>query len=359
MSSENPDRRNRERRPSIFFPILLIAIGVYFLLINLGAVPGNFWSTLWRLWPVLFIAGGLEGFIRRENLVTNSLFVVLGTVFLLCNFGYLHYSVLELILLLWPILLVALGFDILIGKRSIWISLAGVGIFLVILFGVLLYVGGGAQAGEVVLDSNISQPLEGAEMADYDLGIGAGVLKIDPLASDTLLIEGSIPSSGDITVNQSYAVEEGTGFYRLNTEGAFSYAPGTDSKEWNWIFRINQEILSNFKGSLGAGEATLTLSDLSLESLSFDLGAGQVTVYLPDTGDYSGAITTAVGTLTIYVPEGLEVRIQSDTALTAFSAPSGYQKEGNVYTSPGYSDSSNRADLKISNVIGTVVITEK
>jgi hypothetical protein len=359
MSDEKRTGRNRDRRPSIFFPILLIAIGVYFLLVNLGAVPGNFWSTLWRLWPVLLIAGGLEGFIRRENFVTNSLFVVLGSVFLLCNFGYLHYSILELVLLLWPILLVALGFDLLIGKRSIWISLAGVGVFLVILFGVLLYVGGGSQAGDEILTSNISQPLDGAEMADYDIGIGAGVMKIDPFASDTLLIEGSIPTNGDFTVSQSYSVEEGTGFYRLDTEGAFSFAPGTDSKEWNWIFRINQDIVSAFKASLGAGDAILTLSDLSLDSLSFDIGAGQVTVYLPETGDYSGKISMAIGTLTIYVPEGLAVRIQTDTGLTAFSAPAGYQKEGDVYTSPGYSSSTNRADLTVSNAIGTVVISEK
>ena len=107
MSDENPPKGKREKPPSIFFPLLLIALGVYFLLINLGVMEGNFWSTVWQLWPVLLIAGGIEGIIRRDNLVTSAFFAAIGTVFLLCNFDYLDYSILQLIIYLWPLLLVA------------------------------------------------------------------------------------------------------------------------------------------------------------------------------------------------------------------------------------------------------------
>jgi hypothetical protein len=43
----------------IFWPILLIALGVLFLLSNLGWLPFNPWQ-LWRLWPVIFVVIGVD-----------------------------------------------------------------------------------------------------------------------------------------------------------------------------------------------------------------------------------------------------------------------------------------------------------
>ncbi|MFN8595566.1 MAG: DUF5668 domain-containing protein [Anaerolineae bacterium] len=43
-----------------FWPIVLIGAGVIFLPNNLGVIQGNPWSVIWRLWPVLLIALGLE-----------------------------------------------------------------------------------------------------------------------------------------------------------------------------------------------------------------------------------------------------------------------------------------------------------
>lgn len=359
MSDDNPKKGRREKPPSIFFPLLLIALGVYFLLTNLGVMEGNFWSTVWQLWPVLLIAGGVEGIIRRDNLVTSAFFAAIGTVFLLCNFDFLNYSILQLIIYLWPLLLVALGFDVLIGKRSIWFSLAGAGIILVILFGALIFIGGAIPGETEAPASNISQPLNGAERAAYDLQIGAGSLTLNSLASESILIEGSVPSSEDFRVEQSYAVVSGEGIYKLNTPGEFTFAPGIYGDELIWYLKLNDAIPGNLDLELGAGDATITLTSLLLESISISLGAGQSSIFLPEQGGFSANIELAVGALTIYVPEGLAVRIDPDTGLTAVTVPEGYLKQGDAYISPEYSSSSNRAELRISNGLGTVTISEK
>ncbi|HSV84961.1 MAG TPA: DUF5668 domain-containing protein, partial [Levilinea sp.] len=76
------------RRPySIFWPLLLIAAGVLLLLNALGQVQGDFWGFFVRLWPLLFIAGGLDSLYRRESFVSPILFTGLGTVILLSNLG--------------------------------------------------------------------------------------------------------------------------------------------------------------------------------------------------------------------------------------------------------------------------------
>lgn len=359
MSENKPTRRFRDKPPSIFFPLLLIAIGVYFLLINLNVLPGNFWNTIWRLWPVLFIAGGLDGLIRREGMVTNSLFIVLGIVFLLCNFNYLQYSILELIFLLWPLILVAIGFDLIVGKKSIWISLAGVAVFLVILFGALWYVGAGASAGEQMEVTEILQPLNGAEQATVDLAIGAGTITLAGLDNESNLIEGDIPSSDNITTTQSYTVEAGTGQYRLKNDGVYFYTPGTQSQQWTWDLQVNNQIPIDLQMSVGAGTVVLDLVTMNLSDLTYSLGAGTTEIYLPEGGNFQGAISMAVGTLTIYVPAGLEMRINTDTALTAVSMPDSYSKQNDIYTSPGFATGENQVELKIDNAVGTVVIQER
>jgi hypothetical protein len=56
------------RMGPIFWPILLIAVGVIFLLSNLGVLPFDAWQ-LWRLWPLILVVIGLdvllEAFWRR------------------------------------------------------------------------------------------------------------------------------------------------------------------------------------------------------------------------------------------------------------------------------------------------------
>jgi len=47
------------RMGPVFWPILLIAVGVIFLLSNLGMLPFEPWQ-LWRLWPLIIVVIGLD-----------------------------------------------------------------------------------------------------------------------------------------------------------------------------------------------------------------------------------------------------------------------------------------------------------
>jgi len=56
----------RRRGGSLVLPIVLITLGFLFLLDNLGALPDNAWNTVWQLWPVIIIAIGLEILLGRR-----------------------------------------------------------------------------------------------------------------------------------------------------------------------------------------------------------------------------------------------------------------------------------------------------
>ena len=109
-----------KRRPhSLFFPLLLIAVGVVMLLNTAHMIQGSTLDTLLRLWPLIFIVGGRDSLYRREGAVGAVLAIGIGTIFLLGNFGYLPASGWMLLLRYWPVLLIAGGLDILIGRRSL------------------------------------------------------------------------------------------------------------------------------------------------------------------------------------------------------------------------------------------------
>ena len=124
------------RRHSIFWPLLLIAAGILLFMNNLGQLPGTTWDVVLRLWPVLLIAAGLDGFWRGEGYAGATVVTGLGVIFLLGNLGYLTFTAWDLILRLWPILLVAVGLDIILGQRRPWSAVIGVLIGLVVTAGI-------------------------------------------------------------------------------------------------------------------------------------------------------------------------------------------------------------------------------
>ncbi len=75
----------RSRRGSLLFPLIVIALGVVLLLTNLGVVSTDIWGELVRFWPVLVIALGIDVLVGRPSfgsalstLITACIIVALG-----------------------------------------------------------------------------------------------------------------------------------------------------------------------------------------------------------------------------------------------------------------------------------------
>jgi hypothetical protein len=69
-------RRPQRHPPSFFWPLVFIGAGVILLLSNLGYLPWQSWNVLWRLWPLLLVALGIDLLIGRRSLV-GAIFSVL------------------------------------------------------------------------------------------------------------------------------------------------------------------------------------------------------------------------------------------------------------------------------------------
>jgi hypothetical protein len=122
----------RSYQPSLVCPAILITIGVVLLLKNIGAITGDVWFTILHLWPLLLIALGVESLFRRLGLATPIFWIGLGIVFLLSELGLANWDALQIIIKFWPLLLIAIGLDVLIPRRSLWASVLGLIVLLAI-----------------------------------------------------------------------------------------------------------------------------------------------------------------------------------------------------------------------------------
>ena len=136
-----PHRRWRSYTPSLVWPGILITIGIVLLLKNIGSLNTDSWTTILHLWPLLLVALGLEALIRRQGVVAPVFWIVLGVVFLLSELGLANWDAFQIVLKFWPLLLIAIGLDIILPRRSLWASLSALIILLVIFAGALWIMG--------------------------------------------------------------------------------------------------------------------------------------------------------------------------------------------------------------------------
>jgi hypothetical protein len=118
----------RRKMPGLVFPVVLILVGILWLLDNLNMTGGNWFQSLVRFWPLLLVLWGLENWITERGITGPVILIGIGGLFLLTSFNVIGGNALGWAMRLWPVLLVAVGMEILFGRRSVWLS--GLGLLL-------------------------------------------------------------------------------------------------------------------------------------------------------------------------------------------------------------------------------------
>lgn len=353
------EQEKSSRRRSFFFPILLIALGVIFLLKNVGVVTGDIWDTLLNLWPLLLIALGLDSALRQHGLVGAIFLIGVGAVFLLANFGLLAFNAWEMIIRLWPLLLIAIGLDIAIGHRSILWSLVGLLLLLTILVGTLWLYGLSLslQSGYLSATQSIRQSLQGAKSAQIEMQLPLGSLRFKSLSDGNDLLSGTIYRARDEEFRTDYSVSEGVGIYRLSSSGSMFFTlPTRGGERWHWDLAGNPSIPLDLNVDMGLGIVYLDLSNLKVDSLQVDIGIGVTTIALGKSNAFQGKIDGAIGQTTLLVPRGTALRIVADTGITHLQVPEDFQRQDDVYLSPGYEAANKKVTLEVGQAIGVLRI---
>jgi len=291
---------------------------------------------------------------HRGGLVGPAILIGAGVVLLMNTLGVWPWSVWWMVLRLWPVLLVAAGLDLILGRRSVWGSLLALVLTLTILAGALWLFRTGL-IGQAAATEEVSQALGEATRAEVVLAPAVGAVHVKALPESANLVEGTLYLSSGERVRRDFAVAGETAKLSLRSEGTFAPAFGGWSAK-GWELGLNPDVPLKLEVSLGMGQADVDLSGLTVSDLNVSMGLGQTTVVLPAEGRLRAKISGAIGQTTVVVPAGMEVRIHLDTAIAARQVPAGYEKQDDVYTSPGYAGAENRVDLEVSQAMGEVTI---
>ncbi len=331
--------KEKQNNPSLFGPLILIAIGVFWLLSNFNMAPALNWAGLFRIWPIFLILLGV-------NLIVKNLRRPIGSVL------------------------------------SGLVGLAAIGVV-----AATLLVPNGDRRPLEGLEATRNQPLTipvgEARSAEIILDTGIAGANISVFNGGPNLIEGTVSYVGEFSTRAEVAQSdaqvrmgaEGNGWFMnpANWGASFDLPP--------WQLGLNGAIPTELRVDSGTGALTLDLRGADLTYLDVDTGTGAITARLPegeyDTGVDTGTgssqwylpqsgrgeykFDTGTGNVTLFLPDGMEARINFDGGTGRFSGDERFELiEGEagdgIWQTADYERAANRLDISIDSGTGNVSV---
>jgi hypothetical protein len=329
-------QKNTFQYRSLYWPIVLIGIGLLWLLANLELIPDEGWMTLLRFWPIFLIAIGVDIMIGRHSRLVG---------------GAIGVSVVAL-----AVVLVLLGPDM-------------------------------GLAPDISSKTNaVSEPIGAAESAQIDLDLSVGVANIYALEDSSNLLDGEITHSGTLDFSVTGEQEKRIRLSERDQHLHFNW--WFDDFDYRWDIGLTPEIPLKVTIDGGVGESNLDFSQLDVTDLDVDCGVGDMTITLPATDsnyevdldvgvgrvevkleediDATITINGGVGDTIIVVPEGLGVRLVGEIGVGDINVPGGYSHTGadddnfmgdsGVWESPEYSEAAHTVTIKFDGGVGNFTI---
>jgi hypothetical protein len=339
-------RKNQYQR-SYFGPILLIVVGILFLGSNLGVIPSGGWGVIWRLWPVLLIIAGLDDLIRGRGIAWPILLVSAGAFLLYNNFGPQSWISWTQLFQLWPIILIAIGIDVLFRGQSGWMIAIGI-ILAIAMMGGAFWLFSSDLA--IPIQSQTIRESYSAEIdnADLDISLGMGELILSDSVTSKVLIEGNI-TPGNQVENQD--ISGNTIFYSLkhNRPAIFPHSSA-------WELGLTRDLSLDLSVNNGAGELFLALENLDLTSLKVNQGVGRLVARLPEKSESELLVKQAIGSILIQIPSDSLVAIDAQNGLSKVNFPSDFELDSGYYSSPGATETNADLLILVEQAIGLVSI---
>lgn len=261
---------------------------------------------------------------RYRSLFWPMIFIGVGTAWILYNAGIFTGEHLSVIFKLWPLLLVAIGLDLLFGRtspsRGATIGLAFVGFILA-----LMYVGPSLNLGSNVEYQHWTYdiPLEDLDHLTLKLEAGIDTVNISPLEDSNNIVESDIWYLGELDVDT--LSQEGEALMSIKQEGVslpFGItANDQGNRGWDIGVHPSASLAIDFEG--GIGETTMDLSPFNLTSVELNLGVGALDITLPaPRQSYTVDINGSVGETVIDVPEDIALQVVVSTSIGSVDLPS-------------------------------------
>ncbi|MCX6252755.1 MAG: DUF5668 domain-containing protein [Bacteroidetes bacterium] len=304
---------------TLFWGILLIAIGLLFVLNNLGILSFS-WYGIWRLWPLILIFWGISILPIRDGIKFIVLISVIALTFLSINrlpetspwyFRFHHHN----------------------GDNfNFWDDDEN-----------------GAKTSNNK-DQNFTVPFDSvATKGILNLEAAAGNFKVSGIAKDFLDFSktGEVGNyemtTNDITngKNITLKMEEG------NVHGSF--------RKNKVEIKLNPKPSWNMKLEIGAASLDLDLTEYKIDTVEVDAGASSMNIKLGDKNPRTDMkFDAGASSINIEVPENSGCQITSESFLVSKNFK-GFDKKGDhIYETPNFSSAKNKIYIIVETAVSSI-----
>jgi len=274
--SEAVVHRPRRRPPSLFWPLALISAGVLLLLSNLGYLPWQSWNVLWRLWPLLLVALGIDVLIGRRSLVGA---IISGLLILLLLGGAV------------AVVLFAQNIPALanLTRQVEWHT------------------------------EHVEHPLAGVEFASVNIDWTSAPGYLSALRDSPNLIEGDVVYRGELIFDVDVRGDQADVRLDSHFSGPWfgSYDFG-DRVEKRWDVKLGPNVVLDLTLDSGSGSCDFDLTGLRVSDLFLDAGSGSIDLALPTDSTFDAHLNGGSGSIGITLPESVGARVVLDSGSGSF-----------------------------------------
>lgn len=290
-----------------------------------------------------------------DRAILPIILIAAGVLLLLSRMGVFDWSLALGVLELWPLLLIAVGVDILTrGRYRLIVVIATVAIGAV-LWRAPAWVPGATGPAET---RSIAYELDDASAAEIDLHHGVGRLSLGALPDgDAQVIAGTIATGRGESLDATYRIDGDVAEVEIaSRQRGPSF--NVDGSRRAWDLNLTREVPVDLTIDTGVGQSDLQLREVRLSDFDLDAGVGEVRVTLPTVGGYAGEIDAGVGSVHLRIPRSVEVRMQVETGLGGADVRGTWTRDDDRYLSPGWQDASpsDRVDLRVSGGVGEITV---
>lgn len=296
---------------------------------------------------------------KNPSLVGPLILITIGALALLANFGYLSSSFWITAIQFWPLILILIGLEILVGRQS-W-----AGSIIVLLIGLGMVAGivylsvnpGAVSLGAGTVTDTISEPLGDVDAATVELKPGMGELKLSALdAGAPNLIDATITHPSSFRIDKDYQTDGARGQLKLDQQGTFVFMMTPIVR---WQVALTGRVPLMLKLDAGVGSAEVDLNALNVPQLDVNAGVGTVTIIMPaHAGSVTANVDGGVGTVNILIPQDVPARIRTRSGIGGVSVNQArFPSIGdNLYESQDFASATNRIELDVNTGVGGISI---
>jgi hypothetical protein len=301
------------RASKISWGIIFIFIGSVFLLENYGLIDFS-WSYIWKFWPIILIVMGINIIFSRSDSNTGKWLVILTTVFALGLLVYANLDAPRTISRHW-----SYNFD---------------------------------DDNEEV--DTVTSEAKSFYQEDFDAKFKTATLNINGGASKFII------KNSDKNLFESSTQKNQNRYYLRKTDADSSVVLNFNSKNKNNNFDFDDTDLSKVEMkihpmplwsinlNMGAGKADFDLSNNRVKEINIKGGAADFQVKLGVLyNDVNLSAETGISKVSIFIPTASGCKINTKTGLSAKDFPGFSKAEDGTFTSPNYSSATNKIMINL------------